>query len=237
MENQNDVSSLDRDGQNSQNNEPDPTPPTDDQYQNIDWNRTPNFHMPSQPSHRHAWIWTQGYDIEETKTSERYFLCKKCHVERRYKKHMWKVSGGTAIPLKHLKEVHNLTEKGPVAKKSTIFDAFKEPDGSLAPRDRDIVHQLVTGFNTKRFKTMLTRWIVHENIAFFHDMMLESNSSLDEHNCLPIHETIHKWIIKDFEKYKVIIEQLKMLQGWSMYPLISGCPAIFFPYVGYLYPL
>src|SRR6266850_4429423 len=124
MENQDcNASNIDYD---SQNGEPDvsPTPITDDEYQGIDWNRIPTFHLPSQPVQRRAWIWIQGYDIEETKSGERYFLCKKCHTEKRHKNHMWKVSGGTALPLKHLKEVHCLTEKGPVAEKRSFFDAF-----------------------------------------------------------------------------------------------------------------
>jgi hypothetical protein len=223
----------------SQNGEPDTSTPAPDEYQDIDWNRIPKFHMPSQRSQRRAWIWTQGYDIEETQTSERYFLCKKCHTEKRLKKHMWKISGGTGVPLKHLKEVHCLTEKGPVAKKGGLVDAFRQSDGSLTPRDRDIVHQLVTGFNPKRFKVKLTRWIVQDNIAFqqvespyFRDMMLESNTSLEEHNCLPAHRSIRDWITKDFERYKEVVkEQLQNALGkvhisfnlWSSRNLLALC--------------
>jgi hypothetical protein len=183
-----------------------------DGYQDIDWSRIPKFQLPSRPSHHRAWIWTQGYDIEETKTGERHWLCKMCHIAKRQTSHLWKISGGTALPLKHLKEVHQLTENGPVVKKRSFFDAFKQPDGSLTTRDRDIVHRLITGFNPERFKTMLTRWIVHDNIAFnqvespyFRDLMLDLNGSLGELNCLPTHRSIRDWIMKDFERYKGVV--------------------------------
>jgi hypothetical protein len=185
-----------------------------DGYQDIDWSRIPKFQLPSRSSNHRAWIWTQGYDIEETKTGERHWLCKKCHSTRRHKSHLWKVSGGTRIPLKHMKEVHELTEDGPAAKKRSFFDAFKQPDGSLTTRDRDIVHQLITGFDPKRFKTKLTRWIVHDNIAFnqvespyFRDLMLELNASLGELGCLHTHRSIHDWIMKDFDRYKGIVTE------------------------------
>lgn len=197
----------------TKNGEPDTSSTAaSDGYQDIDWSRIPKFQLPSRLSHHRAWIWTQGYDIEETKTGERHWLCKLCHIAKRQTSHLWKISGGTALPLKHLKELHQLTENGPVTKKRSFFDAFKQPDGSLTTRDRDIVHQLITGFNPERFKTMLTRWIVHDNIAFnqvespyFRDLMLELNGSLGDLNCLPTHRSIRDWITKDFERYKGIV--------------------------------
>ena len=116
------------------------------------------------------------------------------------------------MPLKHMKEVHKLTEDRPLTKKRSYLNAFKQSDGSLTTRDRDIVYQLITVFDPKRFKTKLTRWIVHDNIAFnqvespyFRDLMLELNASLEEHNCLPTHRSIRDWIMKDFERYKGIV--------------------------------
>jgi hypothetical protein len=137
-----------------------------DGYDGISWDRIPKFKLPAQPSQRRAWIWKEGYEIEEVKTGNRHWLCKKCHAARKQKAHVWKVSGGTGIPIKHMKEVHQLTEDGPVTKKRSFLDAFKQPDGTLTARDRDIVHQLITVFSPERFKTKLTRWIVHDNIAF-----------------------------------------------------------------------
>jgi hypothetical protein len=214
------------------------TPAIDD-YENIDWDRIPKFQLPTHPSRHRAWIWTQGYDVEETRTGDRYWLCRKCHVARNRKGNMWKANGGTSMPLKHMKEVHQITENGPVTKKRTLADAFKQPDGSLTSRDRDIVHRLMTAFNPKRFKTKLTRWIVHDNVAFnqiespyFRDLMLELNDSLGELDCLPTHKSIRDWIIKDFDKFKGTVAQClhdscgkihMSFDLWSSRNLLSLC--------------
>ena len=210
-----------------------------DGYQDIDWSSIPKFQFPSRPSHRRAWIWTQGYDIEETKSGERHWLCRKCHLAKQHKSHIWKMSGGTGMPLKHIKEIHQLTEDGPVTKTRSFVDAFKQPDGSLTTRDRNIVHQLITAFNPKRFKTKLTRWIVHDNIAFnqvespyFRDLMLELNTSLGELDCLPTHRSIRDWIMKDFNRYKgMVTEHLRNALGkihisfdmWTSRNLLTLC--------------
>jgi hypothetical protein len=210
-----------------------------DEYQDLDWSRIPKYQIPSRLPRHHAWIWSQGYDIEETKTGERHWLCKICHIAKRQTSHMWKSNGGTGLPLKHMNEAHQLTENGPVTKKRSFFDAFKQPDGSLTTRDRDIVHRLITGFNPERFKAKLTRWIVHDNIAFnqvespyFRDLMLELNQSLGELHCLPCHRSIRDWIMKDFQRYKgIIAEQLRNALGkihisfdlWTSRNLITLC--------------
>jgi hypothetical protein len=183
-------------------------------YEDIIWKYIPKFQLPTQPSQHRSWIWTEGYEIEETKTGDKYWLCKKCHIARKHQSHMWKVSGGTSRPLKHMKQVHQLTEDGPATKKRTFFEAFKQADGSLTSRDRDIVHRLITAFNPERFKTKLTRWIVHDNIAFnqvespyFRDMMLELDGSLRQTDYLPTHRTIRDWIMRDFNRFKGIVAQ------------------------------
>lgn len=133
---------------NGKNSEPDPSNiASNDGYKGINWDCISKFQLPTRPSRRRAWVWTQGYDIEETKTGDRYWLCKTCHIAGKQKNHLWKETGGTTIALKHLKETHQLTEGGPVTKKRPFLDAFKQPDGSLTPRDRDIVHRLMTAFN------------------------------------------------------------------------------------------
>src|SRR6267142_4510766 len=228
---------------NSENVEPDPSSTTsNDGYEGINWDCISKFQLPTRPSRRRAWIWTEGYDIKETKTGDRYWLCKRCHVAAKQKSHLWKETGGTSIALKHMKETHQLAEDGPVQKKRPFADAFKQPDGSLTSRDRDIVHRLMTAFNPKRFKTKLTRWIVHDNIAFnqvespyFRDMMLELNESLGELDCLPTHRSIHDWIIKDFNKYKgIVTEHLQNALGkvhisfdlWTSRNLLTLCGII-----------
>ena len=153
---------------------------------------------------------------------------------------MWRATGGTSVSLKHMREVHQIAEGGPIIKKRSFIDAFKQSDGSLTPRDRDIVHKLTTAFNPKRFKTKLTRWIVHDNIAFnqvespyFRDMLLELNGSLGELGCFPTHPSIREWIMKDFNKYKgLVTEHLQNALGKIIYLLIYGHLAIFSLYVG-----
>jgi hypothetical protein len=183
-------------------------------YGDINWDNLSKFQLPTHPARHRAWIWTQGYDVEETKTGDRYWLCRKCHIAGKQKGHMWKVTGGTSVPLKHMKDVHCVTENGPVTKKRSFVDAFKQSDGSLTSRDREIVHRLMTTFNPKRFRTKLIRWIVHDNIAFnqvespyFRDLMVELNDSVEELGCLPTHRSVRDWIIRDFNKYKGIVRQ------------------------------
>jgi hypothetical protein len=210
-----------------------------DNYQGLGWSRNPKHQLPCRLSHHCAWIWSQGYDVEETKTGERYWLCKLCHTAKRQTSHIWKISGGTGLPLKHMKEAHGLTEEGPATKKRSFFDAFKQPDGSPTARDRYMVHQLISSFKPQRFKTKLTRWIVHDNIAFnqvespyFRDVMLELNGSLEEIHCLPNHRSIRDWIMKDYERYKgIIAEQLRNALGkihmsfdlWTSRNLLTLC--------------
>jgi hypothetical protein len=212
-------------------------------YEGIRWASLPKYQLPANPRKNRAWIWGEGYCIEETKTGDLFWLCKICHTARRYKSHIWKASGGTSLPLKHMKDVHKLTERGPVpdSKKRSFFDAFKQSDGSINARDRDIVHGIITSFRPDRFKTRIIRWIVHENIAFnqiespfFRDIFSDIGNSmgrkLDDH--LPTHKTVRDWILKDFNKFKDTIK--KHLHGtlgkvhvsfdlWTSRSLLSLC--------------
>jgi hypothetical protein len=178
-------------------------------YKDIIWKNIPKFQIPLEPSHRRSWIWTQGYEVEETKTGDKYWLCKKCHTAKKYQSHMWKVTGGTGRPLGHMKDVHQLTGDGPLTKKRTFFDAFKQSDGSFTSRDRDIVHRLITSFNADRFKCKLTRWIVQDNVAFnqvespyFSDVLCELQDCFRATDLLPTHRTVRDWIMRDFKKFK-----------------------------------
>jgi hypothetical protein len=186
-------------------------------YDSIIWDNIPKFQLPSQPSHRRSWIWTQGYEVEEIKTGDRYWLCKTCHRAKKHQSHIWKASGGTGRLLEHMRKDHQLSEAGPLAKKRKFLDTFQEPDGTLTKQNRDIMHRLITTYNPDRVKTKLTRWIVHDNIAFnqvespfFRDFVYELGGIMHGNDLLPTHRTIRDWIIRDFNRFKgIVVEQIQ----------------------------
>ena len=207
-------------------------------YDEFKWDLFPGFQIPNHSKlGRRAWVWSQMYEIEETATEIKYAVCKYClksRPQRKGKGYIWK-DGSTKRLIEHLAKQHSLTEKGPIQKRSRILEQLS----NHGPLEQRVINALITSFNPERFKKLLTRWIVLDNIAFdqvdspvFREMMLCSNESLERAGCLPTRQTIRDWILKDWKSYKgVIVELLKTAQGkvnisfdlWSSRNILSLC--------------
>ena len=161
-------------------------------YDEFKWDLFPGFQIPNHSKlGRRAWVWSQMYEIEETATEIKYAVCKYClksRPQRKGKGYIWK-DGSTKRLIEHLAKQHSLTEKGPIQKRSRILEQLS----NHGPLEQRVINALITSFNPERFKKLLTRWIVLDNIAFdqvdspvvFREMMLCSNESLERAGCLP----------------------------------------------------
>ena len=208
----------------------------------IDWDRLPGFQLPQPTKHgRRGWVWKHGHEIEETETGKKYWLCKLCHTaveQDTSMRHLYAASGGTTKPIAHLQKMHGITSTN-TQKRPQVFEAIGEDDTLSPAVKQKVYNHLAQSFQPGAFKTKLTRWIVHENIAFnqvesqyFREMMLEANGTLELAGCLPTHNTIREWIMKDWHGYKgVITEALRSSNGlvnfsfdlWSSRNSLSLC--------------
>jgi hypothetical protein len=103
-----------------------------------------------------------------------------------------------------MQKFHSIT-KGGIPKRPQIFDVIYKDDTIPSSAKRNAINCLIQSFQPIVFKTKLIWWIVHNNVAFdqvksryFCEMMLEANGSLEQAGCLPTHNTIQEWIIKDW---------------------------------------
>jgi hypothetical protein len=177
------------------------------------------------------------YEVEETATGIKYAVCKHCLKSRpalQGNGYIWK-DGSTKRLSEHLEKKHNLSEKGPVRKRPRIFEQLPNQSRS----DQRIINALISSFNPEKFKTLLTRWIVLDNVAFdqvdspvFREMMLCAHEGLDQAGCLPTRNTIRDWIIRDWASYKNVIQGLLGLAKgkvnisfdlWSSCNILSLC--------------
>ena len=208
----------------------------------IDWDRLPGFQLPHHTKRRRrGWVWKHGHEIEETETGKKFWLCKLCHAAEDQDagtRHLYAANGGTSNPMAHLQKTHGIAASD-VQKRPEIFEAICEDETISSSAKRNIVNHLIQSFQPEAFKTKLIRWIVHDNVAFdqvespyFREMMLKANGSLEQAGCLPTHNTIREWIMKDWRGYKgVITEILRNSNGlvnfsfdlWSSRNSLSLC--------------
>ena len=116
--------------------------------------------------------------------------------------------------MSHLKKIHDISENE-TRKQPHIFEAISGDDTISPSVKRNMVNHFIWSFRPEDFKTKLIRWIVHDNVAldqveskYFREMMLEANDSLEQAGCLPTHNTIREWIMKDWRGYKGFITEV-----------------------------
>jgi hypothetical protein len=97
-----------------------------------------------------------------------------------------------------MQKFHSITE-GSTLKQPRIFDVIYENDTIPSSAKHNAINCLIQAFKTK-----LIRWVVHVSVAFdqvesqhFCEIMLEANGALEQSGCVPTHNTIREWIIKD----------------------------------------
>lgn len=183
-------------------------------YKNIDWSKIPGFQVPSHSKKdRRSWIWKHGWEIEETSSSAKYWLCEPCFKLKadtvKIKKYL---STSTHNPIKHLRTIHQITEeKDERPGQINPIDWIQ----NQTPQDQNLINHLIASLKPEQFKVSLMKWIVHDNIAFrkaeskyFREMMLNANPSLDQAGCLPKRNALRDMIVKEFDTYKAVIKKL-----------------------------
>ena len=194
-----------------------PEEPGDGDYEGIDWMRLKGYCQPTAYRDHRGWYWSYGYAIQKgLEAKQRFWLCKACHQKNSHKKHLYSAPGVDNIK-NHLREEHSWDENGSILsnrkRKRSIYEQLELSANN--PRDQQIINTLVKSFNPARFKKLLVRWIIYDNISFhkiesprFHDLLNYTNSATATAECLPTHTTTRNMVIMEFEKHKGIITEL-----------------------------
>lgn len=184
-----------------------PPAPSRFAYQAIDFSRLRGFHIPlHHPKELTSWFWGYGVPLEHQDTgTERLFLCSQCHQDGSvWNKHKWNIQNGSSNVTNHLRDVHHVAKDGELPTKKRKLSIIDQLQLSASqPREQAIVNTLTQNYNHHRFKALLVRWVVHDNIAFhkiesrrFRDFVTYLHPSTE--NSLPSDKTLKAWLIQAF---------------------------------------
>src|SRR5579871_1608283 len=71
-------------------------------YDGLDWKSIPGFQMARHSKlDKRSFVWKHGWEVEETSTGVKFWLCKQCHKENKIKKYN---SSTTQNAIAHLKK-------------------------------------------------------------------------------------------------------------------------------------
>jgi hypothetical protein len=98
-----------------------------------------------------SWIWKEGFKLLDLSSEalKKSWMCRRCYKQGTT---VMYASNSTSHPSNHLKDVHGLTEDGPIS-----IDA--SDSGGLRLRSQ-------SSFNFEHFKELLIQWIVIMHISF-----------------------------------------------------------------------
>lgn len=124
----------------------------------------------------YSWAWNFGFDLQQTETSRRCWVCKMCVLQKSRKPGQFQHTG-LQNALSHLYNKHQiqapdgkpksreekLAQSGPVALRSiaTIMGL-----NTRDPAEQAFTNKLIERFDRRRFQQMLTEWIVARNVPF-----------------------------------------------------------------------
>jgi hypothetical protein len=139
-----------------------------DTYKGLDWKLFPGFQIPP-PSKRdrRSYIWQYCYEIYQTDTQKIYAVCKACNKKTKTKYatgYRW-LDSSTGRCAEHLKEKHNIGKDG-------IIKLLEQGPDTLigmmnrTPEEQAAINSQRRAFDEARFKKLLTRWIIQDQIAF-----------------------------------------------------------------------
>jgi hypothetical protein len=168
------------------------------------WAQFPGYGKSNHSSRpRTSWVWNHGFRIQHVKKDTIVWVCKLCVQQKRSPAARYEENGGTKNMTLHLQERHSIDKNGPIKKRK--HDAFMKHGESL---EQAVRNRHVEGFNPRKFKRAMIRWIAHNNIAHiqvesdsFRHMMLEANAGLDKAGCVPSAKTIKEWTAADFNTF------------------------------------
>ncbi|KAJ6437326.1 retrovirus polyprotein [Purpureocillium lavendulum] len=186
-------------------------------YEGIDWNRLAGFSIRKHRKRaRTGWVWEHGFDIENTNSGHRYWLCKLCHRKKTTITHMYDAAS-TSQANSHMEEVHHVCKGGPMLpqrkKQRTLLDMVDLD--THQPKDQALMNAFISSFDPLRFQHLLIRWVACDNIPFhklespyFRDLMAYANSAIVDSGSVPTHSTIRDWIVRSFNRHKGVVTEL-----------------------------
>jgi hypothetical protein len=109
----------------------------------------------------------------------------------------------TSNAIAHMMAVHQINKQGPI------------PTRSIESHGGDSQNPIQSTFNPSHFRRLLIKWIVEDNVHFtqvenprFRELMEYANHSILESGSLPTHATIRRWILKDYNRCKPLVDAL-----------------------------
>src|SRR5579871_5529360 len=171
-------------------------------YDGLDWKSIPGFQMARHSKlDKRSFVWKHGWEVEETSTGVKFWLCKQCHKENKIKKYN---SSTTQNAIAHLKKDHQIKNEKLSTKTPRLLSGLR----NQTPEEQQFINHAIDSLDPQRFKVALMRWVVHDNIPFrkveskhFREMMTLANDCLDEAGCLPGRSTIRNMIVKEFDRF------------------------------------
>ena len=154
-----------------------------------------------------AWWWSHGFAVRpQDNESQLYWCCRYCNkasleqLAQKKDKHVFDITKGRSSPTRHLKTHDWITETtssaGTVSKVSSATSLQRHEN-----------------FDFEVFKSLLLRWIVHDNIAFrqvesehFRTLIIYLESHLSGN--IPTRQTVKRWIMMEYQNCVEVIKAI-----------------------------
>jgi len=193
----------------------------------IRWKSIPGHSIPLSRSmgRIRGWFWALGVPTEEQTTKKRFWLCKECHLAGNGGH--YNTDNGSSAVNAHLRDIHHLAwnkDSREVIDNTSVnwrWTMKGRPTQSVAdtasldasiPREQEIMNYLALEFDENRFRRLLIRWIVYDNISFrqvdgeaFREF-IQYLSPLAE-SAMPCHTTISAWISQGYCLHKAAVKR------------------------------
>ena len=179
-------------------------------YEGIDWNRLKGYKVPVDEFRSDVWIWSEGWRLYHTSSDRYYWLCKRCHKQKRLlrntlKEALYRADLATSGARAHMKSYHKLTSEGPVVanSKESTLDNHIVKNGYDRETERD--NEAATEFDQHHFRALLYDWIISDNLSF-HQLESDKLRSLLEYleprtkGLMPSHQTVSRTIASVYDK-------------------------------------
>lgn len=203
-------------------------------WDNFSWHHFSGFTRSQRARPLRKWMWSHGYDLEESETSKRIWVCFYCARKKNPNPPQHYVEGAIQHARVHLWIEHSIWNSEETAEKPK--KAGRQPDNRAQgnrniaqymklnthnPREQAIANQLVGAFDRNVFQQKLVAWIIKRNHAFriaeeeeLCELFVYCNPFVLTTEANISRTTVHNRIVSTYEeKMPQIIEQLAKVQG------------------------
>jgi len=137
----------------------------------VNWARLSGYRVPVDGFKKRSFIYRKGWRVEKIVDTTHHWVCKECHKKKSSKTHIFSMKRATSGAVAHLKDIHLLTEEGPVMKKRRIGDGAMEAfaNGGVGNGGDPVQaaqNEQATEFDSAEFKRLLYDWIITDSISF-----------------------------------------------------------------------